>query len=226
MAVAAVVQSADGVAASDPATVTLGATPTAGNSLLAIMSSDFAIGTGGVTAGSAAYTQRLAQVNFQGFYIYTRLCDGSESATTSFDLTGAGNGTYMVIEVSGTYDKIGTSTTTTATQGASRTTNTLTPASVDNLVLAISGNHNLTAATTAASANNTFTLTRLRSAVAGGANCSIVVTQRATGATAATGTTTISWTGNNADRDGIQIAFTGLAGGAPAGRIRMIGKRR
>lgn len=224
--VASVVQSASANTTTTPATITLGAAPTVGNTLLAIMASD-TTSTAAPNAGtSKPYAQRLAQVGGQGFYVWTRLVVSGDAAATSFTPSGANPACLMVIEIQGTYDVVGVGTTTTGTSGTSRTTTTLTPTTSDNLVVAIAGLHALTVVTSGGTVNNTFSMLRTQFAGSTGATLGSVLTaSRSTGAAAATGTTTISWTGNASDYDGVQIAFTGTGGAAAATPIRRIGKR-
>ncbi len=205
-----VVQSASANTATDPGVVTLGAAPTVGNTLLAIMASDTTIQTG-VTAGAGrSYTQRLAQVGNQGFYIYTRLVTSGDAAATSFDITGANPAALAVIELTATYDKIGTVATTINANATSRTATGLSPTTTDNLVIAIAGLHTLNTVPTGPSVDNGFTLVLTQGTTTSNA---VYVATKATGSTSATGTTTFSWSGNALDQDGVQIAFTALAGG-------------
>jgi hypothetical protein len=200
----------------DPATVVLGSALTAGNTLLAIMASDTTIQNIPFAGAGNTYTQRLAQVGGMGFYVWTRLVVSGDSATTTFDITGANPAALMVFEIAGTYDKIGAGATSSGS-GTTRTATGLSPATTDNLVIAIAGIHSTSAAGSGGSADNGFALLRAQFAAAGGSTqCNVVTVSKATASTAATGTTTVSWTGAATDRDGVQIAFTALAGGAPA----------
>jgi hypothetical protein len=210
-----IIQSAASNSAVANPTVTLGATPTPGNTLVAWVSSD-TTHTAVPTAGAGrSFTQRIAQVNNQGFYVWTRLVTSGDSATVTFTASSALNTSAHVIEVQGTYDVIGTGLSTINAGAASRTTNGLTPTNADNAVLAIAGIHGFTATGSGGSADNTFTLTEANfPAGTGTATAGGITTQKFTGSTAATGTTTISWTGSAIDRDGVQIAFTGIGGGA------------
>jgi hypothetical protein len=213
-----VVQSNSASTIIDPATVVLGGAPTAGNTLLAIMASDTTIQNIPFAGTGNTYTQRLAQVGGMGFYVWTRLVVGGDSATTTFDITGANNATLMVFEIAGTYDKIGAGATSTSS-ATTRTATGLSPATTDNLVVAIAGMHSTSAVGSGGSADNGFALLRAQFApTAGTLLCNIVTASKATASTVATGTTTLSWTGAATDRDGVQIAFTALAGGAPPSR--------
>lgn len=212
-----IAQQASANTAVDPTSVALAGAPTAGNTLLAIMSSDTTIQTTPTAGATNTYTQRIGQVNAQGFYVWTRLVVSGDSATTTFDITGANPACLMVFEIVGTYDKIGTGATTVGSAGASRTTTGLSPATADNLVIAIAGLHSLVVVTSGGAVNNGFTILRTQFAsTAVNTQSSIITASKATGSTAATGTTTITWTGSANDYDGVQIAFTGSGGGAPA----------
>jgi len=215
--VSSVVQSNGAHGTTNPRTIVLGSAPTVGNTLVAIMASD-TTHTGVPTAGAGnSYTQRLAQVGGQGFYVWTRLVVGGESATTTFTPNGASPAALHVIEIQGTYDKVGAGTTNTGSAAASRTATGLSPTTTDNIVLAIAGLHAVQAsAPSGGSADNSFTLTLATHSGGTGFNCGIITAHKATGAISATGTTTLSWTNNYNDRDGIQIAFTGITVIPPA----------
>lgn len=215
---ASVVQSAGSSVATDPATVVLGATPTAGNTLLAVMSSDTTIQTSTFpTAGAGRnYTLRGSRVANQGFYVWTRLVTSGDSATTSFDIAGANPGTYAVAEIAGTYDTIGTITFA-AANGLNLPITGLTPGGTDNLVVAIVGGHSVSNSVPAAeTADNGFTVFVAQDPPSvGGTRSAVILASKATGSTSATGTTTISWTGAQIfDRDGFQISFLGISSGS------------
>jgi hypothetical protein len=126
-----VVQSNANSGAATSLTVVLGAAPTAGNTLLAIMASD-TTHAGVPTAGAGnSYTQRLAQVGGQGFYVWTRLVAGGESATTTFTPSTADPAGLVVAEIQGTFDKVGAGTTITGSALATRDTTTLSPTTTD-----------------------------------------------------------------------------------------------
>jgi hypothetical protein len=211
-----VVQSNANSGAATSLTVVLGAAPTAGNTLLAIMASD-TTHAGVPTAGAGnSYTQRLAQVGGQGFYVWTRLVAGGESATTTFTPSTADPAGLVVAEIQGTYDKIGAGTTITGSALATRDTTTLSPTTTDNIVLAIAGIHAPSSTVgSGGGVDNTFTFLRAVFS-AGGLAAGVVTGWKTTGSTGATGTTTLSWTNNYKDRDGVQIAFTGIGGAAAA----------
>lgn len=196
--------------------VVLGVAPTVGNTLVAVMSSD-TVHTGTPTAGSGrAYTQRYSRVANQGFYVWTRLVASGDSATTNFTPSGANPATLAVIEVQGTYDTVGTGTFV-AANGLTAAPTGLTPSTTDGLTLAIAGCHGITTGQPASpSVDNGFTITRTQNPAAiGGARAAVFVAHKVTSSTAATGTTTISWTTAQIfDRDSVQIAFTGISSGA------------
>ena len=194
-------------------TVVLGATPTVGNTLVAILAADVT-SSGVPTAGAGRpYTQRLKNVNNQEFTLWTRLIASGDSATTTFALTGTFPSAVAVVEVQGTYDTVGTVSSTINVAATARTCTGLTPTTIDNLVLAIVGLHNL-GALSGGVADNAFTVVASRYGPVGSTQAGLIIASRLTGSTAATGTTTVSWTGNANDRSGAQIAFTGIAGGA------------
>jgi hypothetical protein len=226
---ASIVQSASANTTTTPATVTLGAAPTVGNTLLAIMSSD-TTSTAAPTAGSTrSYTERINAVANQGFYVWTRLVASGDAAATAFTPSGANPAALMVIEVAGTYDTIGTNTHVLATPALTATATGLTPTTTDGLTVALVGFHSVTgAAPTGGTVNNGFTLLRTQFPATNGATLSGIVTGYVvTTTTAATGTTTLSWSvGNGGDRDSLQIAFTGTGGAVTPTRYRRIGKRR
>jgi hypothetical protein len=226
--VASVVQSATTYNISSTAsTVVLGAAPTAGNTLLAVMASDTTAAAAPTAGTGNGYTQRVGQVNAQGFYVWTRAVAGGESATTSFTLSTGSAAALAVVEIQGTYDKFGTGTTNTSTPAASRTTTGLAPATTDGLTVAIAGLHSLAAVPTGGAADNTFSFLAAKySGLAQSTETGVVLAYKVTSSTAATGTTTLSWTGNVNDRDGVQIAFTGIGGGAASTAYRRVGKRR
>jgi hypothetical protein len=214
-----IVQSNSANTTTTPATVVLGAAPTAGNTLLAIMSSDTTSSAVPFAGAGNTFTQRLSQVNAQGFYVWTRLVAGGESATVTFTPNGANAACLMVLEIQGTYDKVGTGGTIVGTPATSVVATGLSPATTDGITIAIAGCHSITvAAMTGGAATAPFTFYRGQYAATSGGTLSGVVTARyVTSSTAATGSTTLSWSGGQPnDRDSLQIAFTGLAGGAPA----------
>lgn len=212
-----IVQSAATQAAVTAPTVTLGAAPTVGNTLVAVVSSDTTHTAPNAGAGKT-FTQRVSQVNNQGFYVWTRLVVSGDSATVTFAASSAGVTSAQVIEVQGTYDKTGAGTTVINSVGGTRDATGLTPATADNTVLACYGIHGFNGANpSGGSVDNAFTVTQTSwPATASLAQAGTIVAQKFTAATAATGTTTATWTGNALDRDGVQIAFTGVAGGAAA----------
>lgn len=216
MASSIVQQNASNSSVTGP-TVVLGAAPTAGNTLLALVASD-TTHTAVPTAGAGrSYTQRLAQVNNMGFYVWTRLVTSGDSATTTFTASSALPTSAQVLEIQGTYDVIGTGLSTINTSAGNRTTNGLTPTTADNTVIAIAGLHFSTPVPSGGSVDNTFAIAQTQFAPAAGATASSSITaSKFTGSTAATGTTTISWTNGVNDRDGVQIAFTGISAGTAA----------
>jgi hypothetical protein len=215
---ASVVQSNSALTTTTPATVVLGSAPTAGNTLLAIMASDTTSSAVPFAGSGLVYTQRLAQVSAQGFYVWTRLVVSGDSATTTFTPNGANVAALAVLEISGTYDKIGAGFTTVANLATTVATSGLSPTTTDGLVVAIAGLHSFAGGTPSGGAvDNTFTFLLSRfSAAAGSTTCGTVDGYKVTSSTATTGTTNLSWTTTANDRDAVQIAFTGLAGGAPA----------
>ena len=91
----------------------------------------------------------------------------------------------------------------------------LTPGGANNLVVAIFGGHSVTTAVpTAETADNGFSVFLAQDpASTGGTRSAVILASKATGSTAATGTTTISWSSAQIfDRDGFQISFLGSAG--------------
>lgn len=224
---ASVVQSNSGFATTTTPTVVLGVAPTAGNTLVAVVGSDTTHGVPTAGAGKS-YTQRLGQVAQQGFYVWTRLVVAGDSATTTFAPTSASPSAMVVAEIAGTFDKTGTGFTITGSNAASVPPTGLSPATTDGLVIAAGGMHNATgSAPSGGSVDNTFTLLRTAFNAAAGATSSNAITaSKVTTSTAATGTTTLSWTNNCADRDGVQIAFTGLAGAAAIPPILTMQTRR
>lgn len=215
---ASVVQSNSANTTTTPATVVLGAAPTAGNTLVAVMASD-TTHTGVPTAGAGnSYTIQDTQVASQGWYVWTRLVVAGDSATTTFVPNGANPAALMVIEVAGTFDKVGTRVHVTASAAASIAPTGLTPATTDGITLAVGGLHGIVAgALSGGAASAGFTFLRSQFAAGtGGTLGGVIAAYLVTTATSATPTTTLSWTNNATDRDAVQIAFTGLAGGAPA----------
>jgi hypothetical protein len=212
-----VVQSNSASTTTSPATVVLGAAPTAGNTLVAIMASD-TTHTGVPTAGAGLnYTQRISQVNNEGFYIWTRLVVSGDSATTTFTPNGAFAASLMVIEVAGTYDKIGTGSLVLGTSGSTIVNTGLTPATTDGMTISIGGIHSVNSALGGGSVDNGFTMLRTQYAAGNGSAIGgVMAATLVTTTTTATGTTTFTFTGSASDRDGAQIAFTGTGGGAPA----------
>lgn len=209
--VSSVVQSAAVQATTTSVIVTLGTTPTVGNTLLAFVASDTTHSAVPIAGASRGFTQRLSQVNNQGFYVWTRAVVSGDTSTITFTASSASPSSAHVVEVQGTYDTIGTGTTTINTAGASRTTNSVTPTNADNTVLALAGIHGIQNAESGGAADNGFALTLANyPAGAGLTLASTVSTQKFTGVAAATGVTTISWTGNSLDRDGVQVAFAGV----------------
>lgn len=213
-----IVQSAATQAAVTAPTVTLGAAPTVGNTLVAVVSSDTTHTTAPNAGAGKTFTQRVSQVNNQGFYVWTRLVASGDSATVTFAASSAGVTSAQVIEVQGTYDQVGAGTTVINTAASTRDATGLTPATADNTVLACYGIHGFNGANpSGGSVDNTFTVTRTSwPATASLAQSGTITAQKFTAATTATGTTTASWTGGALDRDGVQIAFTGVASGAAA----------
>jgi hypothetical protein len=172
--------------------------------------------TGVPTAGAGlSYTIRDTQVASQGWYVWTRLVVAGDSATTTFVPNGANHAALMVIEVSGTYDKVGTRVHVTGVAASNIAPTGLSPTTADGLTLAVAGMHNLTTVS-GGSVDNAFTFLALQTTFAGSTSGAVIAAYKVTSSTAATGTTTLSWTGTGADRDAVQIAFTGLGGGAPA----------
>jgi hypothetical protein len=172
--------------------------------------------TGVPTAGAGlSYTIRDTQVASQGWYVWTRLVVAGDSATTTFVPNGANPAALMVIEVSGTYDKVGTRVHVTGVAASNIAPTGLSPTTADGLTLAVAGMHNLTTVS-GGSVDNAFTFLALQTTFAGSTSGAVIAAYKVTSSTAATGTTTLSWTGTGADRDAVQIAFTGLGGGAPA----------
>lgn len=199
-------------------TVVLGSAPTAGNTLLAVMASDTTASAAPTAGTGNSYTQRLAQVSGQGFYVWTRLVAGGESATTTFTLSTSSPAGLLVAEIQGTFDKVGTGTTIVNSALTTRDTTTLSPTTADNLVAAIAGIHGEASTVgTGGGVDNAFTF--LQAAFSAGTAptaAGVVVGSKVTGSTGATGTTTLSWTNAYKDRDGVQIAFTGIGGAAAA----------
>lgn len=174
--------------------------------------------TGAPTAGAGlSYTQRLSQVSAQGFYIWTRLVVSGDSATTTFTPNGAFPAALMVIEVAGAYDKIGTGSQVVGSGGQTVINTGLSPATTDGITLSVGGVHGVTNTMSGGTVDNGFTF--LRGQYPAGTGTTVggaVSASKVTTTTAATGTTTITFTGGASDRDGAQIAFTGAGGGAPA----------
>jgi len=207
---ASVVQYSSANTTVDPSTVALGAAPSAGNTLLAVMASDTTIQNTPFAGTGKTYTQRLASVNNQGFYVWTRLCDGTESATTTLDITGANPAAVGVFEIQGTFDKIGTVSSTINSNNTQRTCTSVTPASADNIVIALAGLHSL-ATISGGAVDNGFTFLLGQYGPSGGTQCGLVIGYKVTGSTSAVGVTTPSWSGNALDQDGVLVAFSGLA---------------
>ena len=208
---ASVVQFGSVSASTATPAVVLGAAPTVGNTLVAILAGDIT-SSGVPTAGAGrSYAQRLKNVNNQEFTLWTRFVASGDSATTTFALTGAAPTAVAVVEIQGTFDKVGTVSSTINSAASTRTCTGLSPATTDNLVLSIAGLHGLSTISGGA-ADNTFTVVTTRYGTSGATQCGLIVASRLTGSTAVTGDTTVSWTGTATDRDGAQIAFTGIAG--------------
>jgi hypothetical protein len=142
-----------------------------------------------------------------------------DSATTTFTPNGANPAALMVIEVQGTFDKVGTRIHVVGTAGTSIAPTGVAPATTDGIVVAVGGMHGVTnAAMTGGAATAGFTFLRGQYAASTGATLGgVIAAYLVTSTTSTTATTTLSWSnGSAADRDAVQIAFTGLAGGAPA----------
>lgn len=208
------IQQISGTAAITAPTLTLGATPTVGNTLVAIMASDD-YDTALPTAGAGrSYTQRLSSENNLGFYIWTRKVVSGDSATTTFGIGSATHSAAAVLEIQGDYDKVGTVTTTNNSAAGTQVTSGLSPATTDNIVLAVFGGTTTNTVLSGFSVDNGFTnAISAINAASGAGRANAHVAYKLTGATSATGTTTISWSGLSSDRSGAQVAFTAIAGG-------------
>uniref|UniRef100_UPI0035698A64 hypothetical protein n=1 Tax=Actinotalea sp. TaxID=1872145 RepID=UPI0035698A64 len=219
---APIVQSASAIGTTGSVGVTLGATPTPGNTLLAIMAAD-AYQTGAPTAGAGrSYTSRLSSQSNLGFYFWTRLVTSGDSATTTFTL-GAASSACVVVEVAGTFDKTGTASVVNNSAGGSSACTGLTPATTDGTTLAVAGLTSTNTILSGISSNNGFTtVINAINSVSGGGRANVFVSSLATTTTTATGTTTISWSGLASDRASAQIAFTALAGGGSTFDAAMI----
>jgi hypothetical protein len=71
-----------------------------GNQFLAVMSKGSAGTTPSVDA-LAGWSESLDEAIVLGLYVATRVCDGSEGATTTFTLSSATRGAWIVYEISG-----------------------------------------------------------------------------------------------------------------------------
>ena len=104
---AALVQSKSGSTASGATLgVTLDSSPTQGNVLVAIVASDTTM-----TSGPSGFTERLAYVSNEGFYVYTKVAGAGESATVTVDPNGGYPTSMAVLEFSGVTDYESKSTT-------------------------------------------------------------------------------------------------------------------
>jgi len=104
---------------------TLDSTPTDGNVLVCMVSSDTTM-----TAGPSGWTERVAYVSNQGFYVYTKVAS-STGATVTVDPNGDNETAMLVAEFSGVsaYEAISSTAATQSSPGqTSRTTNAVTPA--------------------------------------------------------------------------------------------------
>lgn len=213
MAVAPIQQVA-GTATSTTPSVTLPSAPTVGNTLVAIMAADD-YQTAAPTAGSGrGYTPRLSSQNNLGFYLWTRPVASGDSATTTFAIGSATYSAVIVLEIQGTYDTVGTVTTTNNAAAGTQVTSGLSPATADNIVLAVFGGTTTNTVLSGFTVDNGFTnATSAIASTSGGGRANAHVAYKLTGSTAATGTTTISWSGLASDRSGAQISFTAVSGG-------------
>jgi len=149
---------------------TFDSSPTNGNVMLCAVSSDTTM-----TAGPSGWTERVAQVGNQGFYVYTKTVSG-DSATVTVDPNGDNPTAMVIVELAGvsTYEAVSSVADTQASWGLDRTTNAVTPAGAAGYLACYSY------------ANNTAAAIDLLSAATIGSSFTVVAVARSTTGQAAT----------------------------------------